>query len=235
MPQFMILLTDQSSDVAQRPPLEMQSLIEGHSAYEKSLRARSAYRDGERLRPSTEGCRVRNRDGEVQVDSGPFPEPPLTGYYVLEAESLDAALALAEGCPLAAGAELEVRPLEGGRIEPDKSSKQGRVFAFAVLGSADREEGWTQVMDRIAGCSRQDFANVTTLGGVRLKAPSLGRRVRTSGASRVVFDGPFLESKEVIGGLLFMRFSSMQEAVAFARGTEFVKHGAVEIRELWRS
>jgi hypothetical protein len=32
-----------------------------------------------------------------------------------------------------------------------------------------------------------------------------------------------------------MRMASVEEAVHWASRTEFVKHGAVEIRELWRS
>jgi hypothetical protein len=48
-------------------------------------------------------------------------------------------------------------------------------------------------------------------------------------------DGPFLESKEVIGGIFFMRMTDVDEAVRWARGTKFMKHGALEVRELWRS
>ena len=48
-------------------------------------------------------------------------------------------------------------------------------------------------------------------------------------------DGPFLESKEVIGGLFFTRMASIEEAVSWASETECVKIGSVEIRELWRS
>ena len=50
-----------------------------------------------------------------------------------------------------------------------------------------------------------------------------------------MLDGPFLESKEVIGGLFFMRMPSIEEAVIWSRGTDHVRHGGVEIRELWRS
>ena len=235
MPQFMVLMMENGADEGQLAPSETRALIEGHSAYERRLRAVSAYRDGERLRPSVEGRRVRNRDGQVHVEAGPFAEASVTGYYVLEAETLDAAVALGEGCPMSPGAELDVRPLERGQIDPDKTSRPGCVFAFAVLGAAESEEGWTEVMGQIAACSRDDFTAVRLLGGVRLEAPGHGRRVRAAGASRVVFDGPFPESKEVIGGFFFMRMASMHEAVAWTSRTEFVKYGAVEIRELWRS
>ncbi len=235
MAQFMVLTMESGADEGQLAPLDTRALIEGHSAYARKLRAASAYRDGERLRPSVEGRRVRNRDGLVRVEAGPFAEASVTGYYVLEAETLGAAVELAKGCPMSPGAELDVRPLQRGQVDPDKTSRPGRVFAFAVLGAAESEEGWTEVMGQIAACSRNDFAAARLLGGVRLEAPGRGRRVRVAGASRVVFDGPFLEGKEVIGGFFFMRMASVHEAVAWTSHAEFVKYGAVEIRELWRS
>ena len=52
---------------------------------------------------------------------------------------------------------------------------------------------------------------------------------------RASFDGPFLESKEVIGGLFFLRMPSIEDAVLWASQTPFVSHGALEIRERWRT
>jgi hypothetical protein len=42
-----------------------------------------------------------------------------------------------------------------------------------------------------------------------------------------------LEAEQVIGGLFFMRMVNLDEAVDWASRSDFVKHGAVEIRELW--
>jgi hypothetical protein len=235
MPQFMVIILENEAEERKLAPSETKALVEGHSAYERKLRAVSAYRDGERLRPSSEGRRVSNRDGQPRIDAGPFADRAISGYYVVEAESPDAAVRLAEECPMSPGAELDVRPLMKGTLQPDKTSQQGRVFAFAVLGNAPNEQGWIDVMDRIDESTRDGFPVDRFLGGVRLQAPGRGRRVASAGGRRAVFDGPFLESKEVIGGLFFMRMASLEEAVHWASGTEFVKHGAVEIRELWRS
>jgi hypothetical protein len=235
MPRFMVMILEEEAEERALAPPETRALVEGHSAYERKLRALSAYLDGERLRPSSEGRRVSSRDGQPRVDAGPFAERALSGYYVLEAEGLDAAVKLAEECPRSPGAELDVRPLMKGRLEPGKTSQQGRVFAYAVLGNAPSEEGWTEVMDRIDESTREGFPADRFLGGVRLLEPGRGRRVAAAGGRRAIFDGPFLESKEVIGGLFFMRMASLDEAVHWASGSEFVKLGAVEIRELWRS
>ena len=47
--------------------------------------------------------------------------------------------------------------------------------------------------------------------------------------------GPFLESKEIIGGLFFLHVASLDEAIEWAAKTKFVEYGALEVRELWRS
>ncbi len=235
MPDFMVMvLADESRD-AELAPAQMKALVEGHSAYEETLRAASAFLDAERLRPSAEGRRVSVRDGKARVDRGPFAEGALAGYYLVQAESLGAAAKLAEGCPLAPGSALDVRPVMAGKLRPGKSDAQGRVFALAVLGSAANEPGWIDVMDRIDASTRTNFPTDRMLAGVRLEAPSRGRRVVTSGHQRAIFDGPFLETKEVIGGVFFMRWASIEEAVTWASEREFVRIGAVEIRELWRS
>ena len=235
MPQFMVMILENEAEGRKLAPSETKALVEGHSAYERKLRAASAYLDGERLRPSSEGRRVSSRDGQPCIDPGPFGDKALSGYYVLEAEKLDAAVGLAKECPMSPGGELDVRPLMKGRHRPDKTSQQGRVFACAVLGKAPSEQGWIDVMDRIDESTQGGFPDDRFLGGVRLEAPGRGRRVASVGGRRAVFDGPFLESKEVIGGLFFMRMANLEEAVHWASGSEFVKHGAVEIRELWRS
>jgi hypothetical protein len=236
MSRFMVMIHENEAAEAALTASETKALVEGHAAYEQKLRAESAYLDGERLRPSVEGKRVSRPDGQPRVEAGPFADKALSGYCVLEAESVDAAARLAQECPASPGAELDVRPLMKASLTPDRTSQRGRVFAFAVLGSAPNEQGWIDVMDRIDESTGDHFPAGRFLGGVRLEAPGRGRRVgSTGGGRRAVFDGPFLESKEVIGGLFFMRLASVEEAVAWASESAFMKHGTLEIRELWRS
>ena len=133
------------------------------------------------------------------------------------------------GAGIAFGVEVSLA-----EIEP-KTSHQGRVFAFGVLGSAPNERAWIDVMDQIDERTQDHFPADRFRGGVRLEAPSRGRRLSSTGGRRAVVDGPFLESKEVIGGLFFMRMATLDEAVEWAGQSEFVQHGVLEIRELWRS
>jgi hypothetical protein len=234
MPDYMILIRENEAEQQRMAPSETRALVEGHAAYVAQLKAAGAYRDSERLRPSAEGKRVHAR----RIEAGPFgAEPAVAGYYLVQAADLDAAVALAERCPMAPGDTLDVRPLLGGDVRADKTSRQGKTFAFAVLGSAANEEAWVALMDRIEADTHDGFPDERFLGGARLEAPGRGRQIASAarGAKRTVMDGPFLESKEVIGGLFFMRMADLDEAVRWAQGTRFMKHGALEVRELWRS
>jgi hypothetical protein len=237
MPDFMILIHEDEREQQRMAPAETQRLIDAHAHYVERLRQAGAYRDAERLRPSGEGRRVRLRAGRAEVEPGPFAgeDRALAGYYLVRAADLAAALALADACPTAPGDLLDVRPLLKGDVRADKTDARGKTFGFAVLGSASDERGWIEVMDRIDADTHDRFLPERFRGGVRLEAPGRGRKVVSQGGKRALMDGPFLESKEVIGGLFFMRWASLDEAVAWAATTRFVEHGALEVRELWRS
>jgi hypothetical protein len=55
------------------------------------------------------------------------------------------------------------------------------------------------------------------LAGEGLHPSSKGARVRFSGKTRTVVDGPFAETKELIAGFWLWQVSSMDEAIEWAR------------------
>ncbi len=129
---------------------------------------------------------------------------------------------------------------EGDRLEirDGPFTDEGRAlgsYHWVEAGSTATEQAWLEVMDRIDAETRGRLPASSFLGGLRLDPPSAGRRIVTRSERRATLDGPFLESKEVIGGLVLMRMTSLDEAVRWAGGTRFVVHGALEIRELWRT
>ena len=69
---------------------------------------------GNQLQPSETATTVRVEDGRALTTDGPFAttKEVLGGYYLLEADDLDAALALAARIPAARlGGSVEVRPV----------------------------------------------------------------------------------------------------------------------------
>jgi hypothetical protein len=92
-----------------------------------------------------------------------------------------------------------------------------------------------EIMDRLDVRTREAFPRDRWLGGVRLEAPGRGRRWPLDRARPALLDGPFVESKELVGGLFWLQVSSLDEAVSWARETPFVDEVTLEIRELWWS
>ena len=237
MADYMLMVLEDEAAHASQPPQVMAELIAKRAAFIDGLRRAGRLCDSGRLRPSREGKRTRRVGEQVEVQAGPFAEggKALGAYYWVNAESSDEAAQLASGCPTLPTDEIDVRPLRKGFVENDKEAKPGKVFAFVVLGKAASEEAWIEVMDRI-DAETDPVHTGGFLGGVRLEAPQRGRRLAASqGERRALFDGPFLESKEVIGGVCFLRMASLEEAVAWAKTTRFVVHGTLEVREVWRS
>jgi len=69
---------------------------------------------GAQLQPAMTATTVRVEDGATLTTDGPFPETKeaLGGYYLFEAEHLDAAIELAARVPTARlGGAVEVRPV----------------------------------------------------------------------------------------------------------------------------
>lgn len=64
-----------------------------------------------------------------------------------------------------------------------------------------------------------------------LKPSSEGKRVRFAGEQRIVIDGPFAETKELIAGFWIWKVKSMDEAVEWVKRAPFDgRAGEVEIR-----
>ncbi len=237
MVEYLVMTREEEHAHASQSPKAMSELIEASAAYADELRRAGRLTDSGRLRPSKEGKQVRREGGRLEVRYGPIAEERKTlgGYYWVQAGGFEEATELAAKAPVLPTDEIDVRPVMKGMCLKDKEAKPGKIFACAVLGSTRTEEAWVEVMDRIDEETRGRFPEPSFLGGLRLEPPRSGRRIVTRGERRATFDGPFLESKEVIGGLFFVRMTGIEDAVRWAAATPFVAHGALEIRELWRT
>ena len=71
------------------------------------------------------------------------------------------------------------------------------------------------------------------VAGERLMPSSDGRRVMVRGGKPLVTDGPFAESKEVLGGYYVIECASLEAAVGWAGRCPSAQHGTVEVRPVW--
>ncbi len=105
---LLIYLEERSLDEAERQACYVESTQLAHK-----LKADGQYLAASPLQPTTMATSVRVRDGKRFVTDGPFAETreQLGGYYLVEAQDLDAAIAIAEQIPMARKGTVEVRPL----------------------------------------------------------------------------------------------------------------------------
>jgi hypothetical protein len=73
------------------------------------------------------------------------------------------------------------------------------------------------------------------LVGDGLHPSSKGKRVRFSGQQRTVIDGPFTETKELVGGYWIWQVRSMEEAVGWLKRAPFDRETEVEIRPVFEA
>jgi hypothetical protein len=73
------------------------------------------------------------------------------------------------------------------------------------------------------------------LAGDGLHPSSKGKRVRFSGQQRTVIDGPFTETKELVGGYWIWQVRSMDEAVEWLKRAPFDRETEVEIRPVFEA
>lgn len=107
-----------------------------------------------------------------------------------------------------------------------------------VKGGKDCEAGVTPDNKTLAEMGK--YNEELTKAGVMLALEGLqpsskGARVSFSGARRTVTDGPFAESKELIGGYWLWQVDSLQTAIEWLKRAPFKDGAEVEIRPLYEA
>ena len=111
--QYMLLIYGDEKAAAEVPKADVNKMLPAYEAYTRALQGAGALVAGSRLQTTHSASTIRVRDGKSQVLDGPYAETKeqLGGYYLIEAETLDAAIEWAARCPGAANGAIEVRPL----------------------------------------------------------------------------------------------------------------------------
>jgi len=69
--------------------------------------------------------------------------------------------------------------------------------------------------------------------GDQLAPPRRARTVRVRDGRKLVTDGPFVETKEAVGGFDILECDSLDEAVEIAAAHPLAQMGTIEVRPLW--
>jgi hypothetical protein len=109
-------------------------------------------------------------------------------------------------------------------------------FMMFMLPNIAEAEDWMPQPEAVAAMTK--YNDELTGAGVLLSLDGLhpstkGARVSFSGGRATVTDGPFTESKEVIGGYWLIDVSSKEEAVEWARRVPALDGQVVEVRQVF--
>ena len=107
-----------------------------------------------------------------------------------------------------------------------------------VKANKDSEAGAlpsTEILTKMGKYNEQLVQAGVMLAGEGLQSSAKGKRVKFSGNNRVVTDGPFAETKELIAGFWLWRVNSMQDAVEWLKQAPFDGGEEVEVRQIFEA
>jgi hypothetical protein len=113
MKYMLMLYSDPALDPAYGTP-EWEAMMQDFSTLNERMAHRARVLAGEGLRGVEAATTVRSRGAEAQLIDGPFAETRehLGGFFLIEADTLDDAIAFAKAVPIAQWGSIEIRPVE---------------------------------------------------------------------------------------------------------------------------
>ena len=107
-----------------------------------------------------------------------------------------------------------------------------------VKASKESEAGVlpdTEILTKMGQYNEQLVKAGIMLAGDGLQPTSKGKRVKFTGETRTVIDGPFAETKELIAGYWMWQVRSIEEAVEWLKRAPFDGGTEVEIRPVFEA
>lgn len=111
--QFLMMIYSDAELLEALPPGEFDERMRGCIAHADELRAEGRLLDSRQLEAPASAKSFRVRNGRTAVMDGPFAETKeyLAGFNLIEADSMEEALRIAQAFPWASTGCIEVRPV----------------------------------------------------------------------------------------------------------------------------
>lgn len=109
------------------------------------------------------------------------------------------------------------------------------VFVKATKDSEDGVMGTSEMLEAMGRYNEELVDAGIMLGGDGLRPSSQGKRIGFDGANRIVMDGPFAETKELVAGYWVWEVRDMDEAVAWVKRcpNPMFGYSEIEIRPVY--
>ena len=194
-------------------------------------RAASAIRAGDALAPATDAVRITGGPDAPVVTEGPYAEGAEVagGYYVFEADDLDAALAIAQDIPAARFGAVEVWPMVEWRTPARALAGDWLALLLEPVESASAPGSaeWNEGARAHEAFGRAADEHILT--GAALQHHSTATTVQVRDGKTALTDGPFAEGAEVAHGFYVLAATDRDEAVKLA---SMIPASTVEVRRL---
>ncbi|CCV04162.1 conserved hypothetical protein [Mesorhizobium metallidurans STM 2683] len=111
--RYMLLIYADEAAMPAAPTDKTYEISAAYGAYTETLKNSGAWLAGARLKPTQTATVVRMANGKTNVLDGPYADTKeqLAGFFIIEAEDADAAIAWGARCPGAGTGTVEVRPI----------------------------------------------------------------------------------------------------------------------------
>jgi hypothetical protein len=220
---MMLHKTDAYYEAGGKPPPQLIAGV-GRIVGEAVRSGKLLAADG--LRPSAEGVRLTLASGRRTIARGPLvgENELIAGFVVMRVHSLDEAIEWGTRFAAAAGdGVVDIRPAtEPWDIGLGKKPEGLTTRRYIAMLKADArsEAGVPPTVRDVETMSAlvEDMKAAGVLASTGSLGPSVGAtRLRNSGGKVTVVDGPFAESKELVGGFVVLELDSHADAIAWAR------------------
>ncbi len=184
---------------------------------------------------------VRVRDGETLVTDGPFIETKefVAGFDVMECADLDEAIGWAADNPISRFQQIEIRPFREGLELSEEAFAFGRgenaggkpylmlMCLDGIPGPPDVEA--SLLPEGLAWAENLKQRGIYVLGHP-VQHKDTATTVRVRDGETLLSDGPFVETKEFVGGIAVVNCTSREQAIEIAAAHPLARHHMVEVR-----
>lgn len=248
--KYMLMGLEARGEWERLPQAERDRRVQLHQQALQGLIAERGFVDGQTLvltsvglGPSSDAITLRTEGGRPVVTDGPFAETKevLAGFDLIDFDSSQAAIAYAKKCSAHDSHVTEIRPVHDSWWTYHGPGP-GDAMRFMLMIVNDPTANWSQAqIDRNVAHHQQVGWDYGLQKGVmrgeplcfcsaRLRPSAEAITLRVRNGEALKSDGPFAETKEVLGGFVILDCGSKDDAIAWAKKLSANSGEAVEIR-----
>ena len=103
-------------------------------------------------------------------------------------------------------------------------------YALLIYGGIDWDSLSEDEQQKLYGEYMEISNSPAVYGGAELQDAQVATTVRVRDGETLTTDGPFVETKELLGGLFLLEAANLDDALAVAAAIPAARHGAIEVR-----